>query len=743
MVMGFSFRQAGSVDVTLWKAALSFSGVNEDDLVEAKVDPPVDLHEFAIKYKMQGEKLVAADVVLRSNDKFFGQWLMLHVPFVRPEQFLRADVDELVPEEHRYLGMALKCDHPTARATWVNPAAIHQEMKTEGFRPKLRESTVSQIVAQAALVREYLDGTLDKKDEPSGLTNEEAVENQPFVTGRLIRFSIEYHYSKMIMEGTKTIEGRINMGSAAKVKVGDQLRLGSARKLVTDVGNFGSFREMLLSCPNGYYDAVPDAGSLQEAVDVYHRFKNYEYLASEKGVVAFELSDVPALSKPPPKRPEQPHPRQLQFENNLNECVDRALAVSDATSEEDSDLARKACWEHNEVQICEGPPGTGKTTFLFLCIERCLRLGGKVLFCTPTAQLASRMKEKFGNRIDIDTCHAALGLFGSPDDAAYCMSPYQLVCVDEMSQLSAPSFEHILKLHKYIDKVCGLALLGDRWQMGGMGGSTPWDSSWFKRCFVTTLIKPFRCEDPLYWRLLSGIRTTKPSERNLRGVVSVQDLMRGRRAWKGDKPKLNDMRFLLEKYPKAEFMAVSRRGTGLMNDLAVEALFGCQAPCAILPGDIESFAANYYKGKLKPFQHLDPQELRVHVGMKVFLTKNVRKDIDFVNGMCCTVEGFDSTSGGLRVITNTGKRVVVWRWTDKDLGFQTYYPVRPGYASTVLKFQGAELEFVILYLDAEAPGAAYTAMSRVKFGNRCLIGGNVNSRHFLPANHMMASKGDR
>ncbi len=122
-------------------------------------------------------------------------------------------------------------------------------------------------------------------------------------------------------------------------------------------------------------------------------------------------------------------------------------------------------------------------------------------------------------------------------------------------------------------------------------------------------------------------------------------------------------------------------------------------------------------------------------GMTLYFTRNVRKDIDFVNGMRCVVEGFDAASKGLRVKTATGHRVVAWNWTDKELGGATYYPVRVGYASTVIKFQGAELSMVILYLDTYSPGAAYTAMSRVKYGSQCLIGGDVNKRHFTPANH--------
>eukprot|EP00973_Karenia_brevis_P049547 6875151-Karenia_brevis.AAC.1 len=62
--------------------------------------------------------------------------------------------------------------------------------------------------------------------------------------------------------------------------------------------------------------------------------------------------------------------------------------------------------------------------------------------------------------------------------------------------------------------------------------------------------------------------------------------------------------------------------------------------------------------------------------------------------------------------------------------------MRPGYCSTIIKFQGAELEHVTLFLDTPGvPGAAYTAISRVSSSKDYLIGGTVNRLHFTPA-HM-------
>ena len=154
----------------------------------------------------------------------------------------------------------------------------------------------------------------------------------------------------------------------------------------------------------------------------------------------------------------------------------------------------------------------------------------------------------------------------------------------------------------------------------------------------------------------------------------------------------------------------------------------------VLPGDVESNDENYENGVLKEPGELEPLSVPIYKGMQIYLTANVNKKEDFVNGMHCTVESWDEASRGLRVVTKTGRRLVVWRWTSPFQGNMSYYPIRPGYASTILKFQGATLDFVVLYLDGVQPGAAYTAMSRVRRSEHCLIGGNVKREHFTPAN---------
>ena len=125
-------------------------------------------------------------------------------------------------------------------------------------------------------------------------------------------------------------------------------------------------------------------------------------------------------------------------------------------------------------------------------------------------------------------------------------------------------------------------------------------------------------------------------------------------------------------------------------------------------------------------------ELHLYKGMTVVVTRNVEKPY-FVNGTVCTVEGYDGLNGGVRLVTSEGRRLVSWLKSDPGLGNIAYHALRPGYCSTIIKYQGAELRHVTLWLDVPAPGAAYTGMSRVKGSEDYAIGGHVRAAHFTPA----------
>ena len=50
----------------------------------------------------------------------------------------------------------------------------------------------------------------------------------------------------------------------------------------------------------------------------------------------------------------------------------------------------------------------------------------------------------------------------------------------------------------------------------------------------------------------------------------------------------------------------------------------------------------------------------------------------------------------------TGWTIDITKWADPELGEMQYYPLRVGYASTILRMAGADgLPHVTVYLDAE------------------------------------------
>ena len=422
--------------------------------------------------------------------------------------------------------------------------------------------------------------------------------------------------------------------------------------------------------------------------------------------------------------------QQERFKSLLDRAVSRAMTCRVTMDESKADDLRQEAHLEAKVLVCMGKPGSGKTTVCHRKIEEILPEGGRVLFALPTAQLASRMRERYGRTIDVDTCHAAFGLH---EDVVGSHMPllahYDLVVVDEVSQLEGRHTDRIIQLWEMSDRVPALVFCGDKWQMSGLGEVRPWHTAkWKLATFRTDFHQSFRCQDPAFEKLLNKLRTAKPTAVTLK-------LLQRKKAWSPPgPPTVRGVQRLLHMHPNTTILTCTRFGAQMVNDCALEALFPRQPTLAELPGDMEANPANYSGGKLKPDPELRPLTVPVFKGMQVYLTKNVRKDLDYVNGMRATVLSYTAASKAVRVRTATGHVFDVWRWTDVEHGNLTYYPMRPGYASTVLKFQGAELDHVTVYLDAKnVPGAAYTALSRVRRMSDFLLGGNLEALHFTPA----------
>ena len=422
----------------------------------------------------------------------------------------------------------------------------------------------------------------------------------------------------------------------------------------------------------------------------------------------------------------------------MQKCLKLTMRAHHEKDYEKADEAREQVHKENKPIVCLGPPGTGKTSVVGRAVRQALKDGARVLFANPTARLSSRMRARFPDA-DVDTCHAAFRLDADIDESVPLMAPYDFVVIDEISLLTQAQFERIMRLWQAADRVPTLVFLGDKFQLPGMGNFRPWHSAaWSKgHLRFVHLYEPKRCTDFEHNKLLQALRTDTPTKESR----LVERICRGHKAWHGKDPDVNDVKRLLRKHPNAAMVTCTRRSAEILNNLAIEALHPVKKPLVVLPGDIHANPENYdadnnFRIDRKP----RPSQVPIYKGMKLYLTQNVIKDHDYINGMLCTVEKFTRKGGYdlLRVRTETGRRLTITPWTSRDPKYRkvSFYPIRPGYASTIHKVQGDEFDFIIIWLDiAEMPAAGYTALSRVGKRSHYLIGGSMTEKHFVPANY--------
>ena len=380
-----------------------------------------------------------------------------------------------------------------------------------------------------------------------------------------------------------------------------------------------------------------------------------------------------------------------------------------------------------------GPPGTGKTTVVDKCARKVVRRGGQVLYALPTAQHASRVRARHPT-IDVDTCAAAFYLY--KDDVTEhldSLNQYDLIVIDEVSQLSSEDFERIMLMWEAAEKMPALVLTGDFWQLPGVSGTQADESPKWKQVFVIDLHEMWRCKDPVLRTKLLQLRTAMPDREQ------VKEICRGHKAWthRGD-PTLEEVKAILGKCQSVNMATCTKKAAAILNELSVQVLFGEKRQRALgtLAADWESNPDNFLAdGKLKDGK-LAPLALKLYAGLRVFLTRNVNKKSDFVNGMQATVQSYDKESGCLHVVTVTKRQLAVFPLTEEVAGARrlTSWPVRPGYASTIHKLQGAELDNICIWLNVKYFRAgAYVAMSRVQYDNEYTLGGLLDREHFVPA----------
>lgn len=105
---------------------------------------------------------------------------------------------------------------------------------------------------------------------------------------KTIQLNVQEPYLSFILNGQKTIEGRLNKGKFKDLQIGDILIIGSEENkfIINKLTTYQSFREMLEK--EGIENVIPDKNTLDEAEGVYHNFYTKEQ-EEEFGVVAIGI----------------------------------------------------------------------------------------------------------------------------------------------------------------------------------------------------------------------------------------------------------------------------------------------------------------------------------------------------------------------------------------------------------------------------------------------------------------------
>ncbi|CAK9089817.1 unnamed protein product [Durusdinium trenchii] len=413
---------------------------------------------------------------------------------------------------------------------------------------------------------------------------------------------------------------------------------------------------------------------------------------------------------------------QKRVAENIDQRVDQALAIRDAADEQEMERLLGLADEHGSIVAVSGQPGTGKTAVVDLCVKRAQRLHARILLAMPTGVQRSRMKQRHPE-VDLDTCHGAF-LFHKPlIEAMGIMMCYDLIVIDEAVQLFEEHFERLHQMWLAAGKVPCLVFVGDEWQLpppDNTKRSLVHHPKW-RFVYKVELHKVWRQADgdPLLEKL-AYLRKNRPMGGE--GSAFVRDMCRGHKAWSGHHEPTNlDIQDLL------------RKTDGVLFELP-----GC-IKLGGVGADYESNPDNYHWNgtayEMKQDQSPEPLKLDLYEGLRIRLTRNMNKRLDYVNGMTAIVQAFDRSSGGVIVETETKQVLCVYPLTeDAGGGRVVYYPMKPGYADTVHKFQGAELAHVTFWPDREGcAAAAYVALSRVRKDADYLLGGYIKPEHFVPA----------
>ena len=375
-----------------------------------------------------------------------------------------------------------------------------------------------------------------------------------------------------------------------------------------------------------------------------------------------------------------------------------------------------------------GPAGSGKSTAVQVAIQQALALEARVVVACPTRMLVADWRAKFPG-LDVDSIHAVFELFKDEHHTLDAMVNFDLVVIEEVSQVDCEMFERLLRLWDAAVQRPALVFVGDFAQLRGVNPTRALDSPRWSKVRQWHLHTMRRCKCPDLKRKLELLRTAKPS------VKQLADILKGHKApsrarrqsrYMTPEPTEEDIANIFAETPETTFVTISRAAAAWVNEAAVKSIFP-GAPVKVVPGDPES-NPNNYRGTSQVGNA--PVDLPIYIGGRLTITRNINKECDYVNGMGAVVLGVHRA--GVRVRTDTGYILVIFPWTDES--GTVFLPIRSGYAHTLMKVQGATLPHLTVYLDAaNVEAAGYVALSRVQYDAHWQYVGDPTVHHFVPS----------
>ena len=347
-----------------------------------------------------------------------------------------------------------------------------------------------------------------------------------------------------------------------------------------------------------------------------------------------------------------------------------------------------------------GRPGSGKTFTVERCIEHASHSDLAVCVALPTGVLACTYRAKYEESV---TCDAVHSLFlvqshhSTTPEVNWLLSQYDIIFIDEISQISVTIFHHIIATLEKLDRRPLLVLCGDFAQqqpiatVNSRTRQVPNILSCHHCMSYTqkfTMTQQYRVQDQELLNFLHHIRYAPPTEEMLQHLCEGRTLSPSSEITAAIYSKL-------QLHPDALIITMTRKGASFINDVIIQHLFTTR-PLALIVMDNE-------------------QLVPLHIGMRLMLTQNINKSIGFVNGQIVTI----SALPGNTIVASHPRGAIINIFPVTRLINDiptTLYPCLPGYATTISKIQGQTLEKVITWLDAPTTpaGTAYVALSRVR-----------------------------